>query len=110
VVTAPDVLALYQTRQILQTLSSRGFDRQRVRLILNRNHVAPQDFWVESIEQMFEIGVMEVIPNEYHALNSTPPNRFEFASGTQFGKTLLRLAGKIAGAPKQATEGGKFKF
>ena len=37
VVTAPDVLALYQTRSVLQTLSNRGFDRSRVRIILNRN-------------------------------------------------------------------------
>jgi len=37
VVTAPDVLALYQTRTMLQTLTTRGFERSRVHLILNRN-------------------------------------------------------------------------
>jgi pilus assembly protein CpaE len=49
IVTAPDVLALYQTRSVLQTLSNRGFDKGRVRIILNRNLSSPQDFWVESI-------------------------------------------------------------
>lgn len=106
-VTAPDVLALFQTRQILQTLQSRGFDKNRVRLILNRNHLAPQDFWVESIEQMFEIGVLEVIPNDYTTLNNMSRSQFEFPAGTHFGKTLTRLAGKLAGAhdPKAAESG-----
>ncbi|HXJ40467.1 MAG TPA: AAA family ATPase [Bryobacteraceae bacterium] len=110
IVTAPDVLALFQTRQILQTLSSRGFDKNRVRLILNRNHVAPQDFWVESIEQMFEIRVLEVIPNDYGTLNGMPRDRFEFPASTNFGRTLNRLAGKLAVAhSKKVPESGRYR-
>jgi len=58
VVSAPDVLALYQTRYILQTLTSRGFDRARIRLVLNMSEQTPRDFWIESIEQMFEMNCL----------------------------------------------------
>jgi pilus assembly protein CpaE len=105
VVTAPDVLALYQTRQILQTLSSRGFERSRVRLILNRNHIAPEDFWVESIEQMFDINVLETIPNEYAGLNNASQrDRYTFPAGTAFARAMTRLAGKLT---VQANEQGR---
>ncbi len=109
VVTAPDVPALYQTRQILQTLTSRGFDRGRVRLILNRNHMAPEDFWVESIEQMFEMGVLEVIPNDYGTLNGTDRAPFGFPGNTQLGRVMLRLAGKLITEPGGARAGERGK-
>jgi Flp pilus assembly CpaE family ATPase len=94
-VTAPEVLALYQTRSILQTLASRGFDKHRIRLILNRNRTTPQDFWVESIEQMFEMSVFAVIPNDYTTLDKLPRDRFEFPADTPFGKALVKLAGRL---------------
>jgi pilus assembly protein CpaE len=95
-VTAPEVLALYQTRSVLQTLASRGFDKSRIRLILNRNRTTPQDFWVESIEQMFEMNVFAVIPNDYSTLDKMPRDRFEFPADTPFGKALVKLAGRLA--------------
>jgi len=95
-VTAPEVLALYQTRSVLQTLAGRGFDKSRIRLILNRNRTTPQDFWVESIEQMFEMNVFAVIPNDYSTLDKMPRDRFEFPADTPFGKALVKLAGRLA--------------
>jgi Flp pilus assembly CpaE family ATPase len=94
-VTAPEVLALYQTRSVLQTLTSRGFDKSRIRLVLNRNRSAPQDFWVESIEQMFEMNVFAVIPNDYSTLDKSPRDRFEFPADTPFGKAVVKLAGRL---------------
>jgi pilus assembly protein CpaE len=107
VVTAPDVLALYQTRSILQTLANRGFDKSRIRIVLNRNLTSPQDFWVESIEQMFEISVFGVIPNDYFTLEKLPADRFEFPAGTPFGTAMVKLAMRItkqngAGPAKKA--------
>jgi len=96
VITAPDVLALYQTRSILQTLSSRGFEKSRVRIVLNRNQSTPQDFWVESIEQMFEIGVFGVVPNDEGTLEKLPRDRFEFPSETPFGRAMTRMAARLA--------------
>lgn len=95
-VTAPEVLALYQTRSVLQMLASRGFDKSRIRLILNRNRTTPQDFWVESIEQMFEMSVFAVIPNDYSTLDKLPRDRFEFPADTPFGKAVVKLAGRLA--------------
>jgi pilus assembly protein CpaE len=97
IVTAPDVLALYQTRSILQTLSNRGFDKSRVKIVLNRNLSSPQDFWVESIEQMFEMSVFGVIPNDEGTLEKLPRERFEFPAETPFGRALTKIAGRLSG-------------
>lgn len=95
IVTVPDVLALYQTRSILQTLSNRGFDKSRVKMILNRNLSSPRDFWVESIEQMFEMSVFGVIPNDDGTLDKLPRERFEFPADTPFGRALTKIAAKL---------------
>ena len=102
IVTVPDVLALYQTRSILQTLSSRGFDKSRIRMILNRNPASPQDFWVESIEQMFEMAVYAIVPNDFVSLEKIRRDRFEFPSDTSFGRALLKLAARLDVPQKQA--------
>jgi pilus assembly protein CpaE len=94
IVAAPDVLALYQTRSVLQTLSNRGFDKSRVRIILNRNMSSPQDFWVESIQQMFEMPVFGLIPDD-SALDKLPRDRFEFPAETSFGRAITKMAARI---------------
>jgi Flp pilus assembly CpaE family ATPase len=95
IVTAPDVLALYQTRSVLQTLTGRGFDKGRVKIILNRNLSSPQDFWVESIEQMFEMTVFGVIPNDDGTLQKLPRDCFEFPGETPFGRAIAKIAGRL---------------
>jgi pilus assembly protein CpaE len=95
-VTIPDVLALYQTRSILQTLTVRGFDRSHVKLILNRNNQAVgADFWVESVKQMFEIGLFGVIPDDESAMNKLPGDHFEFPADTTFGRSVSKIALKL---------------
>jgi pilus assembly protein CpaE len=69
VAAAPDVLALYQTRYILQTLTSRGFERSRIRLILSMSENTPRDFWIESVEQMFEMRLFDAIPADRVAMS-----------------------------------------
>jgi pilus assembly protein CpaE len=98
-VTAPDVLALYQTRAILQMLTNRGFEKSRVRLILNRNQDSPQDFWIESIEQMFDMQVAAVLPYDAPTLARAPADVFEFPAGSVFGKSVTKLAGRILQPP-----------
>jgi Flp pilus assembly CpaE family ATPase len=95
IVTAPDVLALYQTRSVLQTLSSRGFDKSRVRIVLNRNSSSPQDFWVESIEQMFEMSVFGVIPSDDETFDKLPRDRFQFPADTPFGRAMTKIAARL---------------
>lgn len=104
-VTAPDVLALYQTRSVLQTLSNRGFDKSRVRIILNRNMSSPQDFWVESIQQMFEMSVFGVIPNDESTLDKLAQDKFEFPADTPFGRAIAKIAGRMLrpGSPSQGS-------
>ena len=106
VVAAPDVLALYQTRYILQTLTNRGFERSRIRLVLNMSENTPRDFWIESIEQMFEMRIFAVIPADHTALPGAQPGtnhgnnpagkeQLVFAADTLFGKAVAKLAGRL---------------
>ena len=98
IVTAPDVLALYQTRSVLQTLTSRGFDKSRVKLILNRNQSSPSDFWVESIQQMFEMSVFGVVPNDENAIAKLGGDTFELPSDTPLTKAIAKIATKLVKA------------
>lgn len=95
VVTAPDVLALYQTRSMLQTLTMRGFDKTRLRLILNRNHSGPSDFWAESIEQMFEMNVSAIIPEDKATFAALPRDHFEFPASSPFGRAMTKAATRL---------------
>ena len=105
-VTAPDVLALYQTRSILQTLTGRGFDKARLHLILNRNQRGPQDFWIESIKKMFEMNVIAVLPDDPTALERVPREGFEFPAASPFGRAITKLAGRLT-APIDGNAGRK---
>jgi len=96
VAAAPDVLALYQTRYILQTLTSRGFERSRIRLILNMSENTPRDFWIESVEQMFEMRLFGVIPIDRAAMSGIPKDRLVFPVETPFGKAVTKLAARMA--------------
>lgn len=119
VVAAPEVLALYQTRYIIQTLTSRGFDRARIRLVLNLSENTPRDFWIESIEQMFEMKLFAVIPADHTAFpvstaglppgltqsgltqnglsqNGSAKNGLSFPAETLFGKSVIRLADRLS--------------
>ncbi len=95
VVAAPDVLALYQTRYILQTLTGRGFDRNRIRLVLNLSDNTPRDFWIESIEQMFEMKIFAVIPTDKATLAGTQRDRLVFPADSPFGKAVIKLAERL---------------
>lgn len=95
VVTAPDVLALYQTRYILQTLTSRGFERTRIRMILSMSKNTPRDFWIDSVEQMFEMRLFGVIPTDRVALAGIPKDRLVFPLETPFGKAVAKIAARL---------------
>jgi pilus assembly protein CpaE len=110
VVTMPDVLALYKTRTLLEMLTSRGFEKSRIRLLLNRNQTAPQDFWIESIHQMFEIPVFAVIPGDYPALSSMPAGHYEYPSKSPVGKSIQKLASRLAGVEDNGAKKSRFRL
>jgi pilus assembly protein CpaE len=95
VVLVPDVLALYQTRYILQTLTGRGFERSRIRLVLNMSENTPRDFWRESIEQMFEMRLFAVIPADRSTLSGMSKDQLSFPADTPFGKSVTKLASRL---------------
>jgi pilus assembly protein CpaE len=95
IVAAPDVLALYQTRYILQTLTNRGCERARMRLILIYSDNTPRDFRIESVEQMFEMKLFGVIPADPATFAGMPEDRLVFPGETPFGRAVLKLVGRM---------------
>ena len=94
-VTTHEVPALHQAKQMIQTLIETGFDRSRLRLVLNR---APKhaDVTLEELEGMLGLRVDTTIPNQYQALQEAYSEGRLLDSDSALGKSISRLAMKIA--------------
>jgi pilus assembly protein CpaE len=106
-VTTLDVPALHQSKQIIQTLSSVGYGRERLRLILNR---MPQrlDVTPDELEKMMSLPVFATLPNDYPSLYESYSEGSLLPANSRLGKELNRMALKVAGI--QEEKGGKKKF
>jgi hypothetical protein len=56
----------------------------------------PRDFWIESVEQMFEMRLFGVIPADRVAMSGIPKDRLAFPAETPFGKAVVKLAARLA--------------
>jgi pilus assembly protein CpaE len=106
-VTTLDVPALHQSKQIIQTLSSVGYGKDRLRLILNR---MPQrlDVTPDELEKMMSLPVFATLPNDYPSLYESYSEGSLLPANSRLGKELSRMAVKVAGI--QEEKNGKKKF
>lgn len=106
-VTTLDVPALHQSKQIIQTLTSVGYGRERLRLVLNR---MPQrlDVTPDELEKMMSLPVFATLPNDYPSLYESYSEGSLLPANSRLGKELNRMALKVAGI--QEEKGGKKKF
>jgi pilus assembly protein CpaE len=106
-VTTLDVPALHQSKQIIQTLTSVGYGRERLRLVLNR---MPQrlDVTPDELEKMMSLPVFATLPNDYPSLYESYSEGSLLPANSRLGKELNRMAMKVAGI--QEEKGGKKKF
>jgi len=105
-VTTLDVPALHQVKQIVQTLLDSGYGRSRLRLVLNRVPKNP-DVTPQELENLLGISVYAMLPDDYASLYEAYAEGQLIPSGSNLGKQLAKMAGKIAGVQEQA---GKKKF
>jgi pilus assembly protein CpaE len=105
-VTTLDVPALHQSKQIIQTLSSVGYGKERLRLVLNR---MPQrlDVTPDELEKMMSLPVFATLPNDYPSLYESYSEGSLLPPNSRLGKELNRMAVKVAGIQE---EKGKKKF
>jgi len=106
-VTTLDVPAVHQSKQIIQTLTSVGYGRERLRLVLNR---MPQrlDVTPNELEKMMSLPVFATLPNDYPSLYESYSEGSLLPANSRLGKELNRMAIKVAGI--QEEKGGKKKF
>jgi len=106
-VTTLEVPALHQSKQIIQTLVDSGYGKGRIRLILNR---APKrlDITPGELEKMLGIPIFFMIPNDYPELYETYAEGRMLNRNSDLGKSMSRLATKLAGLEEGKT--GKKRF
>jgi pilus assembly protein CpaE len=95
-VTTPELPALQQTKQILQTLLDSGYKQKRLKLILNR---VPKRSGIrpEELEEMLGIPVYAEFPESYADLHEAYSQGQLLPPGTVLGQYMGRLARKLAG-------------
>lgn len=95
-VTTNEVLALRQSKQMIQTLAARNFGANRLKLVINRMPKRTQ-IQLPELEKVMGHAIYAEIPNDYHRLNEaySEPRLLDPGSdlGTQIGKFASRLAG-----------------
>jgi hypothetical protein len=79
----PDVLALYQVKQILSQLQQNDYSLDRVRLILNRSAEYEDKIVAEEAQRMLGIPAYFSLPNDYSGLTEA------YASGNLPGPESL---------------------
>ncbi len=106
-VTTLEVPALHQCKQIVQTLLDSGYGKNRIRLVLNR---APKrlDITPGELEKMLGIPIFGMVPNDYPELYETYAEGRMLNHGSELGKQIARLAGKLAGLEDEKTAKKKF--
>jgi pilus assembly protein CpaE len=94
-VTTLEVPALHQSKQIIQTLLDSGYQKNRIKLILNR---APKrlDIAPDELEKMLGVPIFFMVPNDYPELYETYAEGRMLSRNSELGKQIARLAAKLA--------------
>jgi pilus assembly protein CpaE len=100
--TAPDVPALHQAGRCLELFRKMGFDRERVRLVLNR-HGGADDIHPEAVEKLLDYPVSWRLALQDAASMASAVTRGEPIAESQphsrLAQGLRRMAEQINGAP-----------
>ncbi len=100
VVTTLDVPALYQAKQILQTLLEAGYGRHRLHVVLNRLPKRPE-VTLDEVERMLGLPVYATLPNDYVGLYEAYAGGNLLPPSSPLGTRFARLAGQIGNLPGQ---------
>jgi pilus assembly protein CpaE len=99
-VTTLEVPSLHQARQMIECLNRRGYERHRIRLVVNRmtrrSEVTSQD-----VEKIAGVPVYGVIPNDYQALYEAYSGGELLPLNSPVNRRIAALAAKITGAEEQ---------
>jgi pilus assembly protein CpaE len=95
-ITTAELPSLHLTRKALQMLQQLGFDKERLRVIVNRlNRKDGLDG--NDLGKMFNAGVHTTLPNDYFSLHRVVTRGEPLNGDSELVRALEGLAGKIAG-------------
>jgi pilus assembly protein CpaE len=99
--------ALRQAKQLIRSLLDRGYQRERLKLILNRMPKTPP-VGIQELEKLLGLPVYFTLSNQYHALMAAydAGKLLEPDSG-KLGAEFAELASKIAGIQPGNEPGGR---
>jgi len=100
-VASPDVLALYQVKQILGQLKELDYSTDRVRLILNRSAEYEDKIVAEEAHRMLGIPAYFSLPNDYSGLTEAYASGNLLSGQSPLGRQVSALATKICGIEDQ---------
>lgn len=101
VVASPDVLALFQVKQILAELQEHNIPADRVRLILNRNVDYEDKLVAKEAQKMLGITAYFSLPNDYSGLTEAYATGSLLSDLSPLGRQISMLASKISGVEDQ---------
>jgi pilus assembly protein CpaE len=106
-VASPDVLALYQVKQILNELQKNEYPTDRVRLILNRSAEYEDKIVAEEAQGMLGIPAYFSLTNDYSGLAEAYASGNLLSARSPLARQLSALASKISGIEDQHKVGSQ---
>ena len=101
VVASPDVLALFQVKQILGQLQDYNFSADRVRLVLNRTMDYEDKLVAKEAQKMLGINAYFSLPNDYSGLTEAYANGNLLPEHSLLKRQIAAMASKISGVAGQ---------
>ncbi len=97
VIASPDVLALFQVKQILAELEENNYPADRVRLVLNRSMEYEDRVVSEEAQKTLGISAFFSLPNDYSGLTEAYASGSLLSTHSPLGRQISALASKISG-------------
>jgi pilus assembly protein CpaE len=105
VVASPDVLALFQVKQILGQLQEHNISTDRVRLILNRSVDYEDKLVAQEAQKMFGMTAYFSLSNDYSGLTEAYASGSLLSELSPLSRQISALASKISGIEDQDGDG-----
>lgn len=102
-ITMMEVPTLHQTTRLLQSVLNTGFDRDRIRMVLNRVPRQPE-LSQKELEKMLGVPLYQTVPSEYQPLYEAYSDRKLAAPDSRLGRHFTQLARKITGVTEEKTK------
>jgi Flp pilus assembly CpaE family ATPase len=104
-----EVPALHRAKAIVRQLRDAGFDKDRLRLVLNR---VPRkgDVTTPELESALGLKIFDTVPNDYRALESVYAEGRLLSSDHPVRQRIRGMAAKLAGAPPESRRRGRFSI